>query len=466
MKKHNSSARHFATLAVFLLLLAPLGASAQVNPWRGVPESVIAAGRERQITPIAYRTMSLDAAALESVLARAPMEFTAAAANSAVEFALPRPDGTTERFRLVESPMISAAVAKERPDWKSYAGRGIDDPTALTRLSWSNEGFSAYVIGKDGAYYVDSYAQGDRENYIVYFKDDAVSSAKGDFHCAIDQYFAQAGARDEKGTKARSVVPPMPEFSVGANLRTYRVAIATTGEYTVARGGQASALTSVMNGVNRINLVYRRDLAVALTLVSGTSVVFPNPATDPYNNTDEEAQLAINHNTLTSAIGTANFDIGHLFGTGGGGVASSPSVCDDNAKGEGYSARGTTTGDPFFIDYVSHEMGHQLSAQHTYNNADAGGACTTRSAADAYEVASGSTIMSYVGICENRNLQQFTDDVFHERSLIQIINYVTADQGNTCGTVTATGNVAPVANAGAEPHHPEADALHPHGERD
>ena len=240
----------------------------------------------------------------------------------------------------------------------------------------------------------------------------------------------------------------MPEFSVGANLRTYRIAVATTAEYTAARGGQDSALTAVMNGINRISLVYRRDLAVALTLVSGTNVIFTDPATDPYDNTDNSAQLPINHTTLTNIIGTPNFDIGHLFGTGGGGVAQSPSACDDADKGQGYSARGTTTGDPFFIDYVAHEIGHQLSAQHTYNNADTSGACTTRSASDAYEVASGSTIMSYVGICSDRNLQQFTDDMFHERSLIQILNYVNTGAGNTCGAVTATNNNPPVANAG------------------
>jgi len=350
------------------------------------------------------------------------------------------------RFHIVESPMISAAVARERPDWKTYAGRGIDDPTAVMRASWSSEGFRAYVLGSSGAYFVDPYAKGDRDNYIVYFKADA-GSARGDFHCAVDQYMDKVGRKTGNAENARSAAAPSPEFSAGANLRTYRVAVATTGEYTVARGGQNAALTEVMNGINRINAVYRRDLSVGLQLVSTTNVIFPDPATDPYDNSDDVAQLTINHNTLTNTIGTGNFDLGHLFGTGGGGVASSPSVCDNSAKGEGYSARGTTTGDPFFIDYVAHEMGHQLSAQHTYNNVDPDGACTTRSGADAYEVASGSTIMSYVGICSERNLQQFTDDIFHERSLIQILEYVSTGQGNSCGTVTATNNNPPVANA-------------------
>jgi hypothetical protein len=445
---HRSSCARPASIAVALLsILLPLTAMAQGNPWRAVPESTIASGRERQITPSFYRTMAVDRAALEDVLAQAPMEFTAAAEAAVVELSLPKPDGSTERFRLVESPMISAEVAKERPDWKTYEGRGIDDPTATMRMSWSNDGFSAYVIGKDGAYLVDPYAKGDRENCLVYSKRDALS-ARGDFHCGLDRHLAEQGSRGDKSVQPTA--PSAPEFSTGTSLRTYRLAVATTGEYTIARGGQSGALSSVMEGVNRINLVYRRDLAVSLMLVSGTNLIFPDPLTDPYNNTDQGAQLDINHATIVDRLGgLATFDVGHLFGTGGGGIATSPSVCNTDVKGEGYSARNTTTGDPFFIDYVAHELGHQLSAPHTYNNVDPSGTCTTRSADNAYEVASGSTIMSYVGICGQRNLQQYADDMFHVLSLGQIIGYVNTGLGNTCGTVTAANNAPPVVSAGS-----------------
>jgi hypothetical protein len=442
----RSTARRIL-FAAFACLLPAVASAAEQALWQDVKESSIAATGERTIVPAFYRTVRPNREALTQLLSRSPLEATPAAAASAVEFVLPKPDGTMERFRIVESPMISAAVAQERPDWKTYAGIGIDDPTAMMRASWSAEGFRAYVLGADGAYFVDPYAKGDRDNHIAYFKADAASE-RGEFHCAIDQYMdettRQAGDHQRRGGGA---VRPAA-FSAGPNLRTYRIAVATTGEYTIARGGQSGALTEVMNGINRINLVYRRDLAVALQLVSGTNTIFPDPATDPYDNTDNSAQLKINHDKLVEIMTKTGFDIGHLFGTGGGGVASAPSVCNDDAKGEGYSARGTTTGDPFFIDYVAHEIGHQFSAQHTYNNVDTSGACTTRSAEDAYEVASGSTIMSYVGICSERNLQQFTDDMFHERSLIQILEYVQNGAGNSCGTLTATNNNPPVANAG------------------
>lgn len=378
---------------------------------------------------------------MAQLLAGAPMEFTDAAKTTHVIVALPKSDGSLTRFEITESPMVSPQVAAEVPDWKTYSGRGIDDPTAVARLSWSKDGFRAYILGAEGAHYVDPYSSGDRDNYIAYRKQD-LGAAKASFHCDIDRFMAENG-----NGPASPAVPAAPAFSNGANLRTYRLAIATTGEYTVNRGGQAAALNDVMNAVNRINLVYRRDLAIALTLVSGTNTVFPDPNTDPYNNTDDGAQLDINQTQLNNIIGAANYDIGHLFGTGGGGIAATPSVCSSQ-KAQGYSARVPPTGDAFWVDYVAHEMGHQFGADHTYNTSENGG-CSTRSAADAYEVGSGSTIMSYVGVCSERNLQTNSNDNFHIRSLTQIFGAFTSGGTGSCGTTTSNSNNVPVANAGA-----------------
>lgn len=256
-----------------------------------------------------------------------------------------------------------------------------------------------------------------------------------------------------------------PQFSFGANVRTYRLAIATTGEWARNAAGAGAttpqqirdgALAVVMTAVNRLIGIYTRELASSFQLVNpptnnnATNIVFDDPATDPYDNSDNTAQLAINQTTVDTRVGTTNYDIGHLFGTGGGGVASSPSLCSAQ-KAEGYSARDTNTGDPFVVDYVAHEMGHQFGADHTYNNLDPNGACTTRSMADAFEVGSGSTIMSYVGICNQRNLQQFNDfalPAFHVRSLTTINTNVTTGDPQNCGTTSGT-NAIPTVNAGA-----------------
>lgn len=400
------------------------------------------------MAPKAYQTLRLNQDLLAQLLAKAPLEFTPAAKQRELIITIPKPDGGFARFRIEESPMVSPEVAAQVPEWKTYSGRGIDDPTAVLRFSWSANGFTGMVLGADGTFYVEPYSKADRAHYRVFHRRDA-GGERNSFHCGIDEFISRKqtdGTEHTAQNDAAGGTTTAAALSNGGDLRTYRLAIATTGEYTQSFGDQQTALTDVMNAVNRINVVYRRDASIAFRLVSGANTVFPDPATDPYDNTDAEAQLAINQTTLDETIGAANYDVGHLFGTGGGGVALSPSVCSPQ-KAEGYSARVPPTGDPFWVDYVAHEIGHQLSAQHTYNTLESG-TCSTRSEQDAYEPASGSTIMSYVGICGDRNLQKDAVDGFHVRSLDQIIGYANSPEG-TCGENTPTDNAAPIVDTNA-----------------
>ena len=427
----------------------PLNAFAASDLWQDVSESSIAANAEKSASgPKAYRTVRLNQDLLAQLLAKAPMEFTPAAKQRELVITIPKPGGGMARFRIEESPMVSPAVAAQLPEWKTYSGRGIDDPTAVVRFSWSASGLSAMVLGADGAYYVEPYSKADRAHYKVFHRRDA-GGERGSFHCQIDEHLTRSQSRPAKAATAdvAGEFPTPKALTNGGTLKTYRLAIATTGEYTQTFGTKEAALEDVVKAVNRINLVYRRDASVSFTIVSGLDTIFPDPTSDPYDNTDAEEQLTINQTTVDGAVGIDNYDIGHLFGTGGGGIAQSPSVCSDADKAQAYSARVPPTGDPFWVDYVAHEIGHQLSAQHTYNTQESG-TCSTRSATDAYEPASGSTIMSYVGICGDRNLQKDAIDAFHVHSLDQIIGYVNSEDGS-CGSNDPTGNSIPTANAGA-----------------
>jgi hypothetical protein len=443
-----------------------LTATAQAQSGFFVPVSGVQTRAASSLIPNA-RFYQIQTRQLRTYLSRAPRQNQAN--TTPLRLDIPLPNGTTETFILTETEVLSPALAAENPTFKTYAGQGTTHPDYVIRLSLTSLGFEALIWGVDGdaVYIKKTTTDSASDLHTAYFARDArkVSAVRsfGTLGC---------GAKSSSSTQPRlpGVTPSKAraaaagDFSFGSTMRRFRLAIATTGEWTRNAGGypgvtdpatlRTNALAVIVTSVNRINGIYERELSCQFILVNpptsgANNIVYDDPATDPYNNTDAPAQLTINHNSLTALVGVNDFDIGHLYGTAGGGVAANSSLCDNFYKGEGYSARGTDTGDPFVVDYVAHELGHQFGMDHTYNQADAvGGACTTRVPAQAYEVASGSTIMSYVGICSDRNLQRYNDFVlpmFHTASLKQAYTVMTAVPA--CGTTQGTNNV-PTVSAG------------------
>jgi hypothetical protein len=215
-----------------------------------------------------------------------------------------------------------------------------------------------------------------------------------------------------------------------------------------------------MNGIvttlNRVNGIYERDLAVRLSLVAGNaSLVYTNAATDPYTNDNSAAMLCQNARNLDAVLSSGAYDIGHVFGTAVGGLAAVGVVCNSDSgcgpPGGSNKARGATgiaspQGDPFDVDFVAHEIGHQLGALHTFNGTT--GACGgSRSPGSAYEPGSGSTIMSYAGICGSEDLQPHSDAYFHAWSQQQVVSTISA---SGCPLLTATANTPPMVHAGPD----------------
>ncbi len=388
------------------------------------------------IVPRSYRALSLDHDAMRRALGVAPMEIVGDE-NAGVEITLPMPDGTSQRFRYTESPIMAPELQAQFPEIRTYVGRGLDDPTATLRMDMTPAGFHAQILSASGSVYIDPRTR-DRTLYASYFKRDAAKTA--DWSCGV-------AGRDATKSIDRDIVPAV---ALGTELRTYRLACAATAEYSAFHGGTTNAaMAAIVTAFNRVNGIYEREVAVRMNLVANnSSLVFLNASTDGYTNNDGEVMLGENQTKINSIIGSANYDIGHVFSTGGGGIASLGSVCT-SAKAQGVTGSDSPVGDPFYVDYVCHEVGHQFDADHTFNSS--AGLCGggNRTSSTAYEVGSGSTILSYAGICDADDVQGNSDDYFHAGSLNQISTFITS-LAHSCPVKTFTGNSIPTASAGSD----------------
>ncbi len=431
-----------STLAVLILAVSTAFAGQSVDDvWQGIDDSGLKnRSAERLIIPNVYSTFRVNKSALNGLLETAPREFSVAAQTQEVILTIPMPDGTFSRFRIQNSPIMEPELAAKYPEINSYLGQGIDNPNAMARFDMSPVGFRAIVLSTDGTTLIEPYAKGDTTNYISFNKKDV--ERKSSFQCEV----GGNPLLDDKALDFFDFGTPSKVIN-GTTLRTYRLAMAATGEYTAyfRQTGDtdaqavARALAAINTTMNRVNGVYERDLAVRMILVANTDLlIYTNAASDPYTNTSGD--LGANNSNINTVIGAANYDIGHLVGTGGGGVAQLRVPCGAN-KASGLTGQTNPVGDPFDIDYVAHEIGHQFGGNHTFNGS-VGNCSGNRSGAAAYETGSGITIMAYAGICGNQNLARNSIDTFHVKSLEEITAFING-AGNSCSANTATNNNPP-----------------------
>ncbi len=398
------------------------------------------------IRPSAFQTVQANWDVLMAELAVAPHESQVEAPDSPFVVALPMPDGSFARFRVVESPIMEPALQAEFPEIRTFLGQGIDDPTATLRFDYTPAGFHSQILSPNGAVYIDPVSQGDRDVHAVYYKRDLINVHAGAWQCHGPEPTDVAHVLEDLELRDGSL-----ERS-GPTRRNYRLAVAATGEYTAFHGGTVPlGQAAIVTTVNRVVGVYEVEVAIRMTLVANNSLlVYTNAATDPYSNTNGGAMLGQNQANVDAVIGSANYDIGHVFSTGGGGIAGLGVVCSAGNKARGVTGLPSPVGDPFAIDFVAHEMGHQFAGNHCFNGATPPCAAN-RSASTAYEPGSGSTIMAYAGVCDaGDNLQSNSDPYFHSISFDEIINFSTLGVGNGCAAQTATGNLAPTVNAGVD----------------
>jgi hypothetical protein len=439
-----STARNYrvvlSLLALFIFSSLPITAQQLVWSENNQNKSYIATDKAvaRQSFPKEFRLFNLNMEPLRQQLFSIVDD---SARQPSTVISLPNADGNIEQFEVFEASNFEPDLQAQFPEIRAFSGRGITDRYATLKLSISPQGIQTMVFRTDTKNeFIEPYSK-DHTVYAVF----KTSREKGElpWACSTEERdFFSAWKSDIPSVDLLSAGSPL---SNTGQLKTMRLAQSCNGEYSnffgATSASQVALVLAAFNGtMTRANGVYEKDLALHLNLIASTvNVIYYDPATDPYTTLGAwNGQL---QTTLTANIGEANYDIGHMFGASGGGgnAGCIGCVCVDGSKGRGITspADSIPMGDNFDIDYVVHEVGHQLGANHTFSHSLEGSGQNK-------EVGSGITIMGYAGIT-SRDVAPHSIDVFHATSIQQIQNNLAP---KPCPVTTMmTENHAPVVAA-------------------
>ncbi|QIY90529.1 reprolysin-like metallopeptidase [Chryseobacterium gallinarum] len=383
---------------------------------------------------------TLDANTLKQSLKNAPMRFSNA---KGTVISVPNVQGRLEEFQVWESSNMAPGLQARFPDIRSYVGIGIEDPTAYLRFSLSPAGFSSMIIRSGISEFIEPYTE-DRTVYAVFDSNARRGQEKEPFECSTMDAVKKNVPVEKKNEAVNKKT---------AGFNVFRMALSCTGEYAeyhlAAAGTSPSAtdaqkkavvLAAMNASLTRLNGVFERDLSLHFNLIDNNdAIIFLDKLSDPYpdNAGPNDANTGI-----TSVISASNFDMGHLLDKkNANGAAYLDALCGSR-PGRGWTAHNFPEGDKFDVDYVAHEMGHQMGANHTFSYyLDGNGTSEV-------EPGSGSTIMAYTGIMGGVfDVQYNSNDYFHTYNLTEIKNRISSV---SCGTTTPFGVAAPTVDAGAD----------------
>ncbi len=443
--------KRMSQVAGLLLLTMMFSAHADNNIWTDIKPSA-----KRGFSPSVQshqkaRMLLLNQARLSASLenmVRDNLQHRFATVDSSLNISLPLPDGSMIEVEVTRENLLPNALRVRYPRIKTYRVLPSNEIRS-GRLDMTPNGFHAMLLMRSGdTIFIDpknKRTQIRQENsYVSYYKHDQIPMAGKRFSCGISRAeYAETTRFLAKSAKSLSETPQ--------SLINYRIAIAASGEYTQLHGGTVeSALAAITSTINRVNQVFEQDLGIHLTLVKDNyKLIYLNPDSDPFNAEDDNELLQQNQSIIDTVIGSDNYDIGHLFTTSGGGLAAIAGACNKYRKGQAVSGISNPDNESFNLDFVAHEIGHQIGATHTFNGVQ--GLCSgaTRSQKTAFEPGSGSSIMAYAGYCGADNLQSKADAMFHIGSIRQIRAYAQTKAGS-CGTKMRLANLPPVVNAGKD----------------
>ncbi len=431
----------------FLLFTATIYAQNHQNAWSKIPESKATIGKKmlRKTEPSSAFYYHLNLEKFQNSLNFSSKKSNDTKTSQTILF--PNSEGGLDSYKVIESSILEAEYQVKHPDIRTYSGFNINKPSSLIRFSITPNGLHSMALStKNGAEFIDPYTN--NNTYIVYKKGD-LPSLKKQFQCLVED---NPDLKNKKSTASKN--------PADRKLRNFRIAIASTIEYSEFHWKAAglndadaevekkdAVLAAIVTTMNRVNTIFQRDLAIKMTLVDNSDIIFITE--DNFSNNDTRELIDESQSVIDEAIGTANYDLGHTFSTGGGGLASLNSPCSPNRKASGITGLSNPVGDAYDIDFVAHELGHQFGAPHTFNGSTGNCAGRNRNAENAYEVGSGTTIMAYAGICTPQNVQERSDAYFHQKSIQMIWDNITTGI-SVCGEQININNNTPTADAGSD----------------
>lgn len=428
------------------LLLVFLGFSSVLfaqNPWSKVNQRSTSDENRLNKSLIVKNNafFSLDKLSLKQQIQTAPLRNSDI--KSTTEIYFPISSSEFGLFKLYKTQTLSKELSSKFPEIQSYIGATTDKKNKI-RITLTPQGFFGMINHNNQTTYINP--QTITGNIYTVFRKNDITATSSSLNCLF-----------EENDNARKT----PEFVTQADvddatLRNYELAVATTGEYAQFHINQmnlnaasttqqkAGVLAAITTTIDRVNEIYERDLAITFTLVpNNDDIIYLNPNTDPFTNFSTGQLIGESQTEINNTIGSSNYDIGHTFSTGAGGLAALFSVCNNSSKASGVTGISAPIGDPFDVDYVAHEFGHQFGANHTFNG-NSGSCGSNRNNSTAVEPGSGVTIMGYAGLCSGENIQSNSIPFFHAISVDEIVNNLLNGPGGTCPNNTSISNQAPV----------------------